>query len=142
MAWVRFPDGTRRKVERQDRDDAQRDLDVLLDLAEGTWLPVVGPACFVIWRRLAQALLDQPGGLVVTAGALARSVGMATATGDQSGLARSLRRLSRFGVAWLPRDDLVVVRCQLPVLDDTRMERLRPLVEQLRRELRSRLPPA
>jgi len=32
MAWVRFPDGTRRKVERLDKADAQADLDELLAL--------------------------------------------------------------------------------------------------------------
>ena len=32
MAWVRFPDGSRRKVERQDKADAQHDLDELLAL--------------------------------------------------------------------------------------------------------------
>lgn len=32
MAWVRFPDGTRRKVERVDKAAAQRDLDELLAL--------------------------------------------------------------------------------------------------------------
>lgn len=31
MAWVRFPDGSRRKVERVDKADAQRDLDLLLE---------------------------------------------------------------------------------------------------------------
>ena len=30
MAWVRFPDGSRRKVERTDRADAERDLQELL----------------------------------------------------------------------------------------------------------------
>ena len=30
MAWVRFPDGSRRKVERISKADAQRDLDELL----------------------------------------------------------------------------------------------------------------
>ncbi len=32
MAWVRFPDGSRRKVERVEKVDAQRDLDELLAL--------------------------------------------------------------------------------------------------------------
>ena len=32
MAWVRFPDGSRRKVERVTKADAQRDLDELLAL--------------------------------------------------------------------------------------------------------------
>ena len=32
MAWVRFPDGSRRKVERVDKADAQADLDALITL--------------------------------------------------------------------------------------------------------------
>ena len=32
MAWVRFPDGSRRKIERVEKADAQRDLDELLAL--------------------------------------------------------------------------------------------------------------
>lgn len=32
MAWVRFPDGSRRKVERVEKSDAQADLDRLIDL--------------------------------------------------------------------------------------------------------------
>lgn len=32
MAWVRYPDGTRRKVERVDKAAAQRDLDELMAL--------------------------------------------------------------------------------------------------------------
>ena len=32
MAWVRFPDGSRRKVERVDKADAKRDLDELITL--------------------------------------------------------------------------------------------------------------
>lgn len=32
MAWVRFPDGSRRKVERVEKADAQRDLDELVSL--------------------------------------------------------------------------------------------------------------
>src|SRR5437660_1054529 len=35
MAWVRFPDGSRRKVERVEKADAQRDLDELLALQHG-----------------------------------------------------------------------------------------------------------
>src|SRR3546814_11029128 len=32
MAWVRFPDGSRRKVERADKIDAQSDIDALIEL--------------------------------------------------------------------------------------------------------------
>jgi integrase len=35
MAWVRFPDGSRRKVERRNKGEAQRDLQALLALRDG-----------------------------------------------------------------------------------------------------------
>ena len=37
MAWVRFPDGSRRKVERVDKSAALRDLDELLTLRAESW---------------------------------------------------------------------------------------------------------
>ena len=41
MAWVRFPDGSRRKVERVDKADAQHDLDELVSLrAQSSSLPL------------------------------------------------------------------------------------------------------
>jgi integrase len=39
MAWVRFPDGSRRKVERSNRADAERDLDSLLSEREAARSP-------------------------------------------------------------------------------------------------------
>lgn len=39
MAWVRFPDGSRRKVERVDKADAHRDLEELLRLRDGARMP-------------------------------------------------------------------------------------------------------
>lgn len=39
MAWVRFPDGSRRKVERIDKADAQRDLGELLALRASAETP-------------------------------------------------------------------------------------------------------
>jgi integrase len=39
MAWVRFPDGSRRKVERVEKADAQRDLDELVTLRAQASLP-------------------------------------------------------------------------------------------------------
>ncbi|MCC5950727.1 MAG: site-specific integrase [Acidimicrobiia bacterium] len=47
MAWVRFPDGSRRKVERTEKADAQRDLDELVTLRAQAELP--DPA----WNRRA-----------------------------------------------------------------------------------------
>ncbi len=50
MAWVRFPDGSRRKVERVNKADAQADLDELLSLRAQSLDP--GP------RRLRLATFD------------------------------------------------------------------------------------
>ena len=51
MAWVRFPDGSRRKVERVEKADAQGDLDELLALRAQSLDP--GP------RRTRQATFDE-----------------------------------------------------------------------------------
>src|SRR5919199_6455253 len=51
MAWVRFPDGSRRKVERVEKADAQRDLDELLALRAQSLEP--GP------RRMRKATFDE-----------------------------------------------------------------------------------
>ena len=51
MAWVRFPDGSRRKVERVDKADAQHDLDELLALRAQSLDP--GP------RRTRQATFNE-----------------------------------------------------------------------------------
>jgi integrase len=51
MAWVRFPDGSRRKVERVDKSDAQADLDELLALRAQSLDP--GP------RRARLATFDE-----------------------------------------------------------------------------------
>ncbi len=51
MAWIRFPDGSRRKVERVDKADAQRDLDELLALRAQSLEP--GP------RRMRKATFNE-----------------------------------------------------------------------------------
>jgi len=51
MAWVRFPDGSRRKVERVEKADAQRDLDELLAMRAQSLDP--GP------RRTRQSTFDE-----------------------------------------------------------------------------------
>lgn len=51
MAWVRFPDGSRRKVERVEKAEAQRDLDELLALRAQSLDP--GP------RRQRSATFDE-----------------------------------------------------------------------------------
>jgi len=62
MAWVRFPDGSRRKVERLDKADAQRDLDELFPFGLSRWsLVPAGPAGDVQrgHRRLVRGRLSE-----------------------------------------------------------------------------------
>jgi len=104
-------------------------------LAEA-WLPVVGPACFVLWQKLAQHLLANGGAMATSLREMARAAGLAETSGHQSGIMRTLRRLERFGVIWRPDERVLVVRCRLPALDQARLERLRPTIEELRDGLR------
>jgi hypothetical protein len=48
MAWVRFPDGSRRKVERVDKADAERDVNRLV--AQRAQEDAPGRGGYV-WRR-------------------------------------------------------------------------------------------
>jgi hypothetical protein len=51
MAWVRFPDGSRRKVERVDRAEAERDLAELLAARAQEGLAGAAAATFGYVRR-------------------------------------------------------------------------------------------
>jgi hypothetical protein len=99
--------------------------------AEDVWLPVLGPAAFLLWRRLAGLLLRHPEGGSLAAEELAAALGLGSPTGSQSHLARALRRLERFGVARLASDELVLVRPSLPFVSDHQLARQHPAIQRL-----------
>lgn len=100
----------------------------LTPYAEDVWLPVLGPAAFLLWRRLALLLARHPGRATVPADELAAALGLGSPTGTQSHLARALRRLERFGVARVASDAVVLVRPCLPYVTDHQLERQHPSI--------------
>jgi hypothetical protein len=90
---------------------------------EAVWLPVLGPASFVVWRRLARDAVSMPG-FDTSLERLAAAAGLGSARGTQSGIARALRRLERFGLLRGAGDNLLVVRCRLPFASAHQLERL------------------
>ena len=94
---------------------------------EALWLPVLGPASFVLWRQLARDASEHPG-LTVSLDQLAASVGLGSPRGTQSALARTMRRLERFGLLRRCGDDLLVVRCRVAFVSGRQLDRLHPTI--------------
>ena len=104
------------------------------------WLPVMGPAGFVAWQQLARALRHHPGGITTTLDRLAVDIGLG-APGSQHGtLARTLRRLERFGVVRQISDELYLVRVELPTVSPAQLRRLHPAVQARHSRLAARHP--
>src|SRR2546423_14813811 len=61
MAWVRFPDGSRRKVERVDKAAAQRDLDELVALRAQSLDPVPRRERLVSFAEVIEAWVEAGG---------------------------------------------------------------------------------
>jgi hypothetical protein len=104
---------------------------------EAVWLPVLGPASFVVWRRLAVDATSTPG-FDTSLERLAAAAGLGSARGTQSGIARALRRLERFGLLRRGGDGLVVVRCRLPFASAHQLERLDPSIRAVHRAFHGR----
>lgn len=104
------------------------------------WLPVLGPATFVAWHHLAH-LARHAGGATTTRAALAADLGLGSPDGSQSALARTLRRLERFGIARAVGDDCLVVRVRLPFVSPAQLARLAPAVQARHHLLHQRSAP-
>ena len=104
---------------------------------EAVWLPVLGPASFVVWRRLARDAASTSG-FDTSLERLAAAAGLGSARGTQSCIARALRRLERFGLVRRCADNLLVVRCRLPFATGHQLERLDPAIRALHRAFHDR----
>lgn len=105
---------------------------------EAVWLPVLGPASFVVWRRLARDAASTPG-FDTSLERLAAAAGLGSSRGSQSGIARALRRLERFGLLGPAGDNLVVVRCRLPFASAYQLGRLDPSIRAIHRAFHDRV---
>jgi hypothetical protein len=99
------------------------------------WLPVLGPASYVVWRQLARTAAGV-GQRRTTLAALSAATGLGSPGGNQSGVNRALRRLQRFGLVHLD-DDRVVVRTRLPFVTGRQLARLDPAIQATHRQYRT-----
>jgi len=106
---------------------------------ENVWLPVIGPAAYVVWRHLARLANRSPRATISLPG-LAAVTGLGPPGGRQSPINRALRRLDRFDLAHLDADR-VVVRVCLPFVTERQLARLDPAIQAVHRRHRDRAAP-
>lgn len=104
--------------------------DIRSDFAERFWLPTLGPTSMFMARRFARGLAEHPGGFSTELSVSARSVGLGGGLGGNAPFARSLNRLTQFGVAGWSGEEFEVSR-SVGLLPDRLVARLpEPLARQ------------
>jgi hypothetical protein len=102
------------------------------------WLPVIGPASWLLWRALVQGATVHPAGWTTSIDELAAVLGLGSPSGNQSGIARALRRLDRFGIIRDAGTGVIVVRCRLSFVTGPQFDRLPAIVQATHRRLHAR----
>jgi hypothetical protein len=97
------------------------------DYGTSVWLAVIGPASWATWRALARGATAHPAGWTTSLEELAARAGLGSPRGTQSGVARALRRLGRFGIV-RGTAGLLVVHCRLGFISPGQLARLHPVV--------------
>ena len=101
---------------------------------EAVWLPVLGPASYVVWRHLARLAHRSPRPTVSVAG-LSASVGLGPPHAHQSPINRALRRLVRFGLVRVD-GGAIAVQAALPFVSGRQLARLDPAIQAMHRDYR------
>lgn len=96
--------------------------------AELVWLPVLGPSSFLLWRHLARRLLHAPSGFTVDMLELSAGLGLGIGDGSQSAMARTVRRVQRFGAIRFAPPNSLHVPTALPAVPRHQLARLHPVV--------------
>lgn len=108
------------------------------EYANRIWLPTIGPASWTLWRQLARGATLHTAGWTTSIEDLAAYAGLGSPHGNQSGVARALRRLTRFGITRHAGSDVVIVRCRLPFITPGQLDRLPPIIQDIHRDLLDR----
>lgn len=90
---------------------------------ERYWLPILGPSCLLLLRRLAAELEQQPDGFDLVTADWAGQLGVGMKGGRNGPLWRAVERGCRFGAAQRNGERLAVRR-RLPPLTSRQVERL------------------
>lgn len=101
---------------------------------EAIWLRFLGPSTTWALRRLGLLAAGHPDGVRLSVRELAAELGLGEGTGRNSVIARTLRRLERFGMARWQRGDLLVRTTVAPV-PERLARRLSPSAAELHRQL-------
>ena len=105
---------------------------------EDVWLPVQGPASYVVWRQLARRATRSPRA-TVTIAEVAASTGLGRPQAHQSPINRALRRLARFDLVHVG-SERVLVRSALPFVSGRQLARLDPAIQTNHRRHRDAAP--
>ncbi len=92
---------------------------------ERFWLPILGPSCLLLIRRMAAELERQPDGFSIESAAWAGELGIGMKGGQHGPFWRAVERACRFGAARRngPR---LALRRRLPPLSSRQIQRLPP----------------
>lgn len=96
---------------------------------EQFWLPVLGPTCLLLVRRLAAELERSPDGFTIDSTIWAQELGIGMRGGRHSPFWRALDRACRFGAA-RRHGDRLAVRRRLPPLTSRQAARLPESLQQ------------
>jgi hypothetical protein len=90
---------------------------------ERFWLPVLGPSCLLLVRRMSAELERRPDGFRLESASWARELGVGMKGGRHGPFWRAVERACRFGAA-RRNGERLVVRRRLPPLSARQVERL------------------
>ena len=105
---------------------------------EDVWLPVLGPASYLVWRHLAR-LATRSSRTTVSIAGLAASTGLGRPQAHQSPINRALRRLARFDLVHVDAEH-VMVRAALPFVTGRQLARVDPAIQAIHRRHRDAIP--
>jgi len=99
--------------------------------SEFCWLPRLGPASTLAYRRLAGTLSHRPDGFDIDTAEFAASLGLGTGTGAHAPVTRTLRRLVSFDLAVFVDQTTYALRRRIPPLSARHLGRLSPELQRI-----------
>jgi len=106
--------------------------------SEIAWLPILGPASTLAYRRMAGTLVHHPDGFTLDVAEFAQALGLGMGTGHNAPVCRTLRRVAAFGLARFDDPDTYAVRRRIPPVSASQLRRLSPELRRVHTALLAR----